>query len=204
MELNYNGRMFPAIFLDRDGVIIENVDQYVRSWADVVFLEGSIEALYKLSRSNYKIIIVTNQSVIGRGIIPLSDAEEINHKLIDVIERAGARVDGLFMCPHAPADGCSCRKPKPGLILQAASAMSLDLKRSFMIGDAVTDLPAGRSAGIEKNILVKTGRGKDQGNLSAAITTGVFGIYDRLENAVDAILATDSSSFLTAVSPTAY
>lgn len=183
--------MFPAVFLDRDGVIIENLDHYIRSWEDVVFLKGSLEALRKLSGSSYKIIIVTNQSVVGRRIIALSEAEGINHKLVNEIKRAGARVDGLFMCPHAPEDACSCRKPKPGLILQAANAMDLDLKCSFMIGDAVTDLEAGQSAGIPRNILVKTGRGKDQANLSAAITTKVFGVFDRLDNAVDAILAID-------------
>ncbi len=204
MELNYNGRMFPAVFLDRDGVIIENKDQYVRSWDDVAFLDGSLASLRKLSGSIYKVIIVTNQSVVGRGIISLSEAEGINLKLIEEIERAGARVDGLFMCPHAPADECNCRKPKPGLILQAASAMNLDLARSFMVGDAVTDMQAGRAAGIDKNILVKTGRGKDQVSLSAADATRIFGIYDHLESAVDAILAIDSSSFRNAVSPIWY
>src|SRR5512135_422969 len=104
--------MFPAVFLDRDGVIIENLDHYVRTWEDVIFMEGSLEALRKLSGSSYKIIIVTNQSVVGRGIIPLSAAEGINRKLVDEIKRAGARVDDLFMCPHAPEDACSCRKPK--------------------------------------------------------------------------------------------
>jgi D-glycero-D-manno-heptose 1,7-bisphosphate phosphatase len=110
--------MFPAVFLDRDGVIIENMDHYVRSWDDVVFLDGALEALQRLSESSYKIIIVTNQSVVGRGIIPLSDAELINQKLIVEIERAGARVDGCLWSART-GDNCNCRKPT-GIKSQAA------------------------------------------------------------------------------------
>ena len=89
--------MNPAIFLDRDGVIIENVDTYVRSWSDVVIYPEAIRALSRLSETAYKIIIVTNQSVVGRGIISVSDAQAINQRLIQIIEQSGGRIDGIYM-----------------------------------------------------------------------------------------------------------
>jgi D-glycero-D-manno-heptose 1,7-bisphosphate phosphatase len=157
--------MFPAIFLDRDGVIIENRSDYVRSWEDVAFIPGALSALAKASMSTYKIIIVTNQSAIGRGIISYQTAEEINQRLIQMISNAGGRVDGVFMCPHAPEEKCSCRKPQPGLILQAAEALDLDLSRSTLIGDALSDIQAGQAAGVCQRILVRTGRGSRQKHL---------------------------------------
>jgi D-glycero-D-manno-heptose 1,7-bisphosphate phosphatase len=107
--------MNPAIFLDRDGVIIENVETYIRRWEEAVFIASSLASLKKLSLSSYKIVIVTNQSAVGRGIISLAQAEEINQKLIAGIVLAGGRVDGLFMCPHSPTDECDCRKPLPSI-----------------------------------------------------------------------------------------
>jgi D-glycero-D-manno-heptose 1,7-bisphosphate phosphatase len=154
--------MYPAIFLDRDGVIIQNRESYVRSWKDVEFLPSSLQALKLLSQTAYKIAITTNQSAIGRGTITIEQAEAINQRIIKKITEAGGRVDGLFMCPHTPDDHCTCRKPLPGLILQAAKALSIDLPSSAMIGDALSDIQAGSAAGIETLILVKTGRGKEQ------------------------------------------
>jgi D-glycero-D-manno-heptose 1,7-bisphosphate phosphatase len=107
--------MEPAIFLDRDGVIIENRPSYVRSWADVVILPLALEAMARIHASPFKIVIVTNQSAVGRGLLGLEEAWAINHHLQQVIEESGGRVDGLFMCPHSPEDHCNCRKPKPGL-----------------------------------------------------------------------------------------
>ena len=110
--------MFRAIFLDRDGVLIENRSEYVREWSHVKILPGALEALSRLQ--DYKIIIVTNQSAVGRGLISLEIAHEINNQLIEVIKENKGRIDGIFMCPHTPDDQCSCRKTKPGLLLQAA------------------------------------------------------------------------------------
>jgi D-glycero-D-manno-heptose 1,7-bisphosphate phosphatase len=180
--------MNPAIFLDRDGVIIENVDTYVRSWSDVVIYPEALSALARLSETTYKIIIVTNQSVVGRGIISISDAQAINQRLIQVIEQSGGRIDGLFMCVHAPPQDCECRKPRPGLIMQAASELSLDLSRSLLVGDALSDIQAGQNAGIPKNILVRTGRGDKQSRLPEALTLKSFLTYDRLEVAVDDLM----------------
>lgn len=154
--------MNPAIFLDRDGVIIQNRENYVRSWKDVEFLPDSLLALTQLSQTTYMIIITTNQSAIGRGIITMEQAEAINQRIIDKIIGAGGRIDGSFICPHTPDDYCDCRKPLPGLIYKAANALSIDLPSSVLIGDALTDIQAGIAAGIQTLILVKTGRGKSQ------------------------------------------
>ncbi len=122
--------MQPAIFLDRDGVIIENIPTYVRSYDDVKFIPQSIDALVKASSSPYKIVFITNQSAVGRGIISAAQAWAINDYVVEHIVNAGGRVDGTFMCPHDPLEGCYCRKPKPGLILQAAEDLDIDLQTS--------------------------------------------------------------------------
>jgi D-glycero-D-manno-heptose 1,7-bisphosphate phosphatase len=180
--------MYPAIFLDRDGVIIENRPNYVRTWADVEIYPQALEALVKLSKSDYKLVMVTNQSGIGRGLIPFEVADEINQKLLTKIHVSGGRIDGVFMCPHAPADNCDCRKPAPGLLLQAADALSLDLSHSYMIGDALTDLQAGLAAGVKQVVLVRTGRGADQEALPAAAEFDPFPAYTDLSAAIADLL----------------
>ena len=184
-----NNLMNKAIFLDRDGVVIENVATYVRAWTDVAILPGVLSALARLSQTSYQIVIVTNQSVVGRGIISLDAAQEINHRLLKTIHEAGGRVADLLMCPHAPQDGCACRKPQPGLILQATLSLSIDLKRSILVGDALTDIRAGQNAGVSTNVLVRTGRGAQQALLPAAQYLAPFYIYNDLEEVVGAILA---------------
>jgi D-glycero-D-manno-heptose 1,7-bisphosphate phosphatase len=154
--------MFPAIFLDRDGVIIENRADYVRQWAHVTVLPRAMDALSGFQHEGFKIIIVTNQSAVGRGLMTFEDAQLINERLVKTIKENGGWVDGVFMCPHKPEDNCVCRKPQPGLLLQAATKLSLDLRSSWMIGDAWTDLLAGQSAGVEGTIMVRTGRGAAQ------------------------------------------
>ena len=154
--------MYPAIFLDRDGVIIENVSTYVRSWADVTIFPQAVQALARLNPSPYKIVIVTNQAGIGKGLFSRAEADDINRRLLGEIERAGGRIDGVFICPHTPSDNCDCRKPKPGLFLQAAHQLSLDMPQSLAIGDRWFDLLAARAAGISRLGLVTTGLGASE------------------------------------------
>jgi D-glycero-D-manno-heptose 1,7-bisphosphate phosphatase len=180
--------MHPAIFLDRDGVIIENRPDYVRSWADVFIYPQALSALARINQSPYKIILVTNQSAIGRGIIPYRTVEEINDRLVSEIRASGGRIDAVFMCPHAPEDHCDCRKPLPGLFFQAAQAHSLDLKNSVMIGDALTDLQAARSAGIERVVLLRTGRGAEQEAITDANQMDPFPVYDTLADALEDLI----------------
>jgi D-glycero-D-manno-heptose 1,7-bisphosphate phosphatase len=183
--------MFPALFLDRDGVIIENRQNYVRSWADVEIFSQAISALARAARTPYKLVIVTNQSAIGRGLLPAETAGEINRRLVQEIEQAGGRVDGIFVCPHTPQEQCDCRKPQPGLILQAAKALSVDLSRSILIGDALSDLQAGLAAGIPRVALVRTGRGAGQALAPEAASLAPFPVFDTLAEAVESLLHTD-------------
>ena len=177
--------MKPAIFLDRDGVIIENRADYVRNWSDVFVYPQALIALQILSKSNLPIFIVTNQSAIGRGIISLEEAQTINQRLLTIIKSVGGRIDDVFICPHAPSDYCYCRKPQPGLFFQAAQKHKIDLQKSFLIGDAITDLEAGQSAGIDQLGIVLTGRGKFQITLPEAERLKPFNIFKDLLDAID-------------------
>ena len=185
--------MFPAIFLDRDGVLIENRSDYVREWSQAKIFPEAIQALSLSAIKGYKIVIVTNQSAIGRGLISLETANDINRRLVDLIHQHGGRVDGVYMCPHKPDDGCSCRKPSPGLLLQAAKTLSINLKRSWMIGDAWSDVQAGQSAGVQRAILLKTGRGREQLSQFRPDGTSSYLVYDNLPQALNAIIAVDNS-----------
>jgi D-glycero-D-manno-heptose 1,7-bisphosphate phosphatase len=151
----------PAVFLDRDGVINENRADYVKSWQEVVILPGAFEAIRRLASSDYVIAVVTNQSPIGRGIITEQTVDGIHARLVMAIEAAGGRVDGAFYCPHHPEEGCDCRKPQPGLLLQAAEELALDLANSWFVGDARSDVEAALNAGC-RPIMVRTGRGEVQ------------------------------------------
>jgi len=183
--------MNPAIYLDRDGVIIENRTDYVRDWSQVYIFPQALRGLSLLCQTPFKIIIVTNQSAVGRGLISLDTALDINQRLVEQIEQTGSRIDGVFMCPHSPENGCLCRKPAPGLLLDAAQALSVDLERSYLVGDAVTDLLAGEAAGIRQTVLVKTGRGSNQVELLPARIKNSTRIYATLEDfAIDLIHTT--------------
>jgi D-glycero-D-manno-heptose 1,7-bisphosphate phosphatase len=176
--------MYPGIFLDRDGVIIQNRANYVRSWADVAFIPGSLAALARLKDSPYRILIITNQSAIGRGLLLPQTADEINEKMIGEINKAGGRVDGIFICPHQPEDNCACRKPRPGLILQAVQAWQIDLAKSILIGDNLSDLQAGQAAGVARLALVRTGLGAQQLTLPLPADLKSFDIYTDLFEAL--------------------
>jgi len=181
--------MHPAIFLDRDGVLIENRSDYVRDWSQVKIIPEAIHALSLARTRNYKIVIVTNQSAVGRGLVLQTNADEINYQLIHLIHHRGGQIDGVYMCPHKPADDCFCRKPKPGLLLRATQELALDLQRSWMIGDAWSDLQAGQRAGVRQKILLRTGRGAEQLLQPCPQEIGSHLIFDNLLLAFDAIFS---------------
>lgn len=181
--------MKPAIFLDRDGVIIKNRSNYIRSWEDVEIYPDAVEILSCISSRLYQIVLVTNQSAVGRGIISLEAAQQINQRLVDDLGSMSCRIDGVFMCPHAPEDGCSCRKPRPGLLHQAAKSLSIDLGKSIMIGDAWTDLQAGQAAGVARLGLVLTGRGSQQLNLQKPPELTNISIYKDLTAALQDMIS---------------
>ncbi|MCP5096004.1 MAG: HAD family hydrolase [Chloroflexi bacterium] len=169
--------MYPALFLDRDGVIIENRANYVRSWSDVEFFPQALTALAQICQSPYKIIMVTNQSAVGRGIISYETALDINNRVVDVIEAENGRIDAAYICPDAPGSSSLCRKPQPGMLLQAAQEHNIDLKQSIMVGDALTDVQAGKNAGVKYSVMVLTGRGRAQVNLPEAPNFAPIPIY---------------------------
>ena len=132
--------------LDRDGTIV--IDRvYLDNAAGLEFLPGAAEGLRLLHERGYRLVVITNQSGIGRGYFPLERLQEMNARLVEMVEAAGARLAGIYYCPHAPEDLCSCRKPEPGLILQAAAELGFDPADAVVIGDKASDIECGRRAG---------------------------------------------------------
>jgi len=146
------------VILDRDGVINEDRDDYVKSVDEWIPLPGAIDAIAKLSRAGFDVVIATNQSGLGRGLFSLDDLEAMHDKLSQLVEDAGGHVAGIFYCPHTPDDNCDCRKPKPGLIDTIAEVMGVDVAGCPIVGDSIRDLEAGVARGCDP-ILVTTGKG---------------------------------------------
>ncbi len=144
-----NKAKIQVVFLDRDGVINVNRDDYVKSWSEFEFLPGAKDAIKMLNETNYWVIIVTNQSPIGRGIFDHNTLEEIHNKMLQELSDAGAHIDAIYYCPHSPDDECGCRKPKPGLLIRAAEELNIDLTNSWLIGDSEGDIEAGKAAGCK-------------------------------------------------------
>jgi D-glycero-D-manno-heptose 1,7-bisphosphate phosphatase len=180
--------MQAAIFLDRDGVIIENRDDYVKCLDEVRFLPGALSALQQLGHSSWTVVEVTNQSVVGRGVITIEQAQEINEFLVAEIKRQGGRIDAAYMCPHHPRSSCCCRKPAPGMLLQAAEQLGLDLSRSYLVGDGVSDILAAQAVGV-RGIMVLSGRGQEQAKLLPQVGLGDCPVMPDLHAAVEHILA---------------
>jgi histidinol-phosphate phosphatase family protein len=116
-----------AVFIDRDGVICHNRDDHVKSWAEFEFQSGARESLTRLAQLDVLIVVITNQAVINRGMVPVRTVEHIHRQMVKEIEKAGGRVDRVLYCPHRPDEHCTCRKPQPGLLLQASREMGVDL-----------------------------------------------------------------------------
>ena len=153
--------MRAAVFLDRDGVINENRADYVKSWEEFVFLPNVFEPLRQLAQNGLLTIVVTNQSAINRGLVSRETVDTIHRQMCEVVSRNGGRIDAVLTCPHRPDENCRCRKPEPGLLLQAAERFDLDLPRSYLIGDALCDIAVGLAVGC-RPILVLTGQGREQ------------------------------------------
>jgi D-glycero-D-manno-heptose 1,7-bisphosphate phosphatase len=193
-----------AVFLDRDGVINENRDAHVCAWEEFRFLPGSLDAIAQLSAAGVRIFVVTNQAVINRGGMSHGQLHAIHERMSFEIRRHGGCIESVLYCPHRPEEGCTCRKPQPGLLLWAAREHRLDLAHTVVIGDALADIEAGKAAGCE-TVLVLTGRGRDQ--FTTAWKTGKtgFSLAPDLESAVDALLTrglTEHASDRYALKPT--
>jgi D-glycero-D-manno-heptose 1,7-bisphosphate phosphatase len=153
-------KMKPAVFLDRDGVLIEERN-YLHRVEDVVILPGVMAALKRLADAGFSLFIVSNQSGVGRGYFTLADVERVNEHLRRELARAGARFDKIYIAPEAPDQPSRGRKPSPQFLFDARDEFKLNLAASFMVGDKLIDLECGWNAGVKKSILVRTGYGAD-------------------------------------------
>ena len=156
----------PAVFLDRDGTIVREVD-YLRSAHSLRLLPGAAEAIRRLNRAGYAVVIATNQSGIARGLLTEDDLKGIHGTLIQRLAKRGARIDAIYYCPHHPQAAveryrrrCRCRKPQSGMLARAARDLQLDLARSVAVGDSARDIEAGQRAGC-RTVLVRTGYGAE-------------------------------------------
>jgi len=145
------------VLLDRDGTII--VEKHYLSDPDgVELIEGAASGLRKLAELGLGLVVVTNQSAIGRGLLELERLEEIHRRMLDQLRAQGVRLEGIYFCPHHPDDGCGCRKPLTGLVQRAAEHLHFDAEQSFVVGDAAGDVDLGRALGAT-TLLVRTGHG---------------------------------------------
>lgn len=149
-----------AVFLDRDGVINEEMG-YINHLSRFRLLPGVGEAIALLKSQGLKVVVVTNQSGAARKYFPAAFIEEVHNYMKDLLRPQGAEPDAIYVCCHAPEDNCSCRKPKPGLLVQAAADLNLDLARSYLVGDRFNDLETAARVGA-KGILVLTGYGRGE------------------------------------------
>ena len=159
--------MIRAIFLDRDGVIGENRTDHVKSWEEFRFLPGVLDALRWLRLAGFCTFVVTNQAIVNRGIASAKTIEEIHDRMSLCVAWHGGRIDDIRYCPHDYDEHCHCRKPQPGMLRQLAEQWHVDLSRSYMVGDAWTDIAAGQAVNC-RSILVRTGRGAEQASLPEA------------------------------------
>jgi D-glycero-D-manno-heptose 1,7-bisphosphate phosphatase len=174
------------IILDRDGVINEDSDDYIRSLADFRLLPGALEAIVRLNHHGYRVAVATNQSGIARGYFTFSTLNEMHAQLQGQLAPLGGVIDLFAICPHGPDEGCSCRKPAPGLLLQIAERYGLSLVNVPVIGDSLRDLQAAAAVGAQP-ILVLTGKGQRtlRGNPDLSQD---YPVYPTLLHAVEALI----------------
>lgn len=147
------------IVLDRDGVINQDSDQFIKSPEEWKPIPGSLEAIARLNESGWRVVIASNQSGVGRGLFDMDTLNAINEKMVKALAQAGGRLDAIFFCPHAADSTCDCRKPKPGMLLQIAERFNVELADVPCVGDGLRDLQAAAAAGAQP-WLVLTGKGE--------------------------------------------
>jgi D-glycero-D-manno-heptose 1,7-bisphosphate phosphatase len=147
------------VILDRDGVINEDSESYIKSPEEWLPIPGSLQAIVALNRAGLRVAVVTNQSGLARGLFKIDDLNAIHQKMHKELDKIGGHVDAIFFCPHGPDDSCDCRKPKAGLLQEALSRFHTPAEEALLIGDSLRDLQAAENLGIPR-ALVLTGNGK--------------------------------------------
>ena len=176
-----------TIVLDRDGVINQDSSSYIRNAEEWIPIRGSINAVARLHQANYRVIIASNQSGLARGYFDEAALTSMHEKMNLMVEAAGGMISAIFYCPHSPDAGCSCRKPKTGLLKRAEIELEISLFGDYFVGDSLKDLQAACSFNM-KPILVRTGNGRQtELSLSKKIKDKTFTFND-LESAVNWIL----------------
>ena len=181
------------IILDRDGVIIHDRDDYVKSAAECVPIPGSIEAIARLHVAGFTVVIATNQAGLARGLFELEDLEAIHQKITDLVGEQGGEIGAIFYCPHHPDDNCKCRKPMPGMLDAIEAEFNTSVESCYFVGDSLRDLQAGLHKGC-KPLLVKTGNGaRTLAELASAATPALdiaqIQVADNLAAAADWVIA---------------
>jgi D-glycero-D-manno-heptose 1,7-bisphosphate phosphatase len=177
-------RHVDVVVLDRDGVINEESSAYIKSVAEWRPIPGSLEAIAKLTANGTRVVVVSNQAGLGRGLFDRPALDRIHEHMTTVVRAAGGELAGIYYCPHHPDAGCDCRKPRPGLLRQAERDLGVSLKGAPFIGDKPSDIEAARAVGA-RPILVRTGRGHETEH---ALGEAGIEVFDDLATAVTALL----------------
>lgn len=187
--------MTKAVFLDRDGVINQKAPDggYVTRWEDFHFLPGVIEAITQFNLAGFRVIVVTNQRCVAKGLLSERELNILHDRMTDHLAQAGARIDAIHYCPHASEPPCGCRKPAPGMLLAAAGAQHLDLAASWMIGDSEIDIQAGRNAGCRTARVTVSNPGAKSSRIADAVLVEADITAASLYEAVPQILKYENS-----------
>jgi D-glycero-D-manno-heptose 1,7-bisphosphate phosphatase len=176
------------VILDRDGVINQDSDAYIKNSEEWIPINGSIQAIADLSIAGFKVVVATNQSGLGRKLFSNDDLTRIHCKLRELVGRAGGQISGIFYCPHLPSDHCNCRKPKTGLLEKIEQEFQCSLKASPFIGDSVRDIQAALSHGCRPT-LVKTGNGNTALTELERLGVDDFDVFKNLAEAAKSIIS---------------
>lgn len=175
------------IILDRDGVINEDSDNYIKSPDEWIPIPGSLDAIALLNHAGYSVAIASNQSGIARGYFSLQTLAAMSVKMNDLLSPLGGRIDAFIFCPHGPRDGCDCRKPKPGMLTEIGNRFQTSLANVLFVGDNINDVNAAQAAGA-KPVIVKTGKGEQTASMIAENNIKNIPVYNDLADVVNSIL----------------
>jgi D-glycero-D-manno-heptose 1,7-bisphosphate phosphatase len=182
------------VILDRDGVINEDRDDFIKAPDEWVPIPRSLEAIARLHRAGYQVVVMTNQSGISRGLFDLNTLNRVHVRMMDYVRRHGGQIEAIFFCPHGPDDDCTCRKPRAGMYTQLADRLKSSLEGVPSVGDSMRDLEAASAAGSSP-ILVRTGKGRASAKILEDRNLPGLGdvpVFENLADFVEELLATES------------